>query len=130
MAIEKTAEKRHFHRIFYKADATLTSPDEGHYTCKIIDISLKGCLLSFEHTWSEPLESLYTLTLNLSEDVSIIMALSVAHVVDNQVGFKCEHIDIDSISSLRRLVELNLGDSDLLERELAALSDFAPQEPA
>ena len=34
-----------------------------------------------------------------------------------------DHIDLESISHLRRLVELNLGDSSLLERELAALSD-------
>jgi len=32
-----------------------------------------------------------------------------------------QHIDLDSISHLRRLVELNLGDEALLERELAAL---------
>jgi hypothetical protein len=50
------------------------------------------------------------------------MSVSVSHVIGNEVGFKCEHIDLDSISALRRLVELNLGDSHLLERDLLALS--------
>ena len=39
------------------------------------------------------------------------------------IGFVCRHIDVDSISHLRRLVELNLGDEALLERELAALGE-------
>jgi hypothetical protein len=39
------------------------------------------------------------------------------------LGFVCQYIDLDSISHLRRLVELNLGDGSLLERELAALGE-------
>jgi hypothetical protein len=37
------------------------------------------------------------------------------------VGLHCRHIDIESLAHLRRLIELNLGDPALLERELAAL---------
>jgi len=116
-----TNEKRHFHRIFYNADVTLSSESETQ-TCKLVDISLKGCLLRFETAWTGNLEGLYTLNLQLSDDVSISMQVTVAHIVDNEAGFKCEHIDIDSISQLRRLVELNIGDSDILERDLQALT--------
>jgi len=114
-------DKRHFHRIFYNADVTLSS-DSDSQSCQLVDISLKGCLLKFESPWNSSIESLYSLDLQLSDDVTIIMQVSVAHVIANEVGFKCEHIDIDSISQLRRLVELNLGDSDILERDLLALS--------
>lgn len=124
MSIEQTDEKRRFRRIFYNADAILASDGEV-VPCKVIDISLKGCLLSFDAPWSGDLERLYVLTLRLSDEVAIVMSLGISHVVDNRVGCRCEHIDIDSISELRRLVELNLGDSELLERELAALSDIA-----
>jgi PilZ domain len=113
-------ENRNFHRILYKADA-IVSCEEKTWPCEITDLSLKGCLLHFEFPWTEDLEKIYTLTLHLSEQSSIKMDLSVAHVVGNNVGFKCEHIDIDSVSALRRLVELNLGDSDLLKRDLLAL---------
>ncbi len=113
-------DNRHFHRIFYKSEATLSSQDKL-WPCEIVDLSIKGCLLCFEFPWQEDPEKIYTLTLALSEDTQISMALSVSHVVDNTVGFKCEHIDIESISNLRRLVELNLGDSSLLERDLIAL---------
>lgn len=124
MTIEKTDDKRRFHRIFYHADALLTGSGQS-YPCKIIDISLRGCLLDFTEAWSGAADALYTLTFDLSDEISIAMAVSVTHANGNRAGFKCVHIDIDSISRLRRLVELNLGDSELLERELAALGDLA-----
>jgi len=115
-------DNRHFHRILYTADAIL-SCEEKTWHCEIIDLSLKGCLLRFELPWEEDPEKLYTLALRLSEQVQIKMELTATHVVGNKVGFKCEHIDIDSISELRRLVELNLGSSALLERDLLALTE-------
>ncbi|MGR9012720.1 MAG: PilZ domain-containing protein [Gammaproteobacteria bacterium] len=115
-------DNRHFHRILFAGEASLNC-EEKTWSCEIIDLSLKGCLLRFTAPWEENLEKLYTLTLHLSEDTQIKMDLTATHVVDNKVGFKCEHIDIDSISTLRRLVELNLGDSSLLERDLLALSE-------
>ena len=119
--------KRKFHRIFYNAQATLSSDDKST-KCEIIDISLKGCLLRFEESWKEDLEHLYSLSFQLSAEIQIKMELAVAHIIDNNVGFKCEHIDIDSISQLRRLVELNLGDCKLLERDLLALTQHPESE--
>ncbi|MFZ2407488.1 MAG: PilZ domain-containing protein [Methylobacter sp.] len=115
-------DNRHFHRIHFAGEAIL-SCEEKTWGCEIIDLCLKGCLLRFESPWEENPEKLYTLRLQLSDDVQIKMDLTATHVVDNKVGFKCEHIDIDSISELRRLVELNLGSSALLERDLLALSE-------
>lgn len=115
-------EQRQFHRIFYNSTVTLSLETE-QWSCQLIDISLHGCLLRFDSAWQQKdLESLYTLTLKLSENTEITMSLSANHAIGNEVGFKCEHIDLDSISALRRLVELNLGDSKLLERDLLALT--------
>jgi hypothetical protein len=123
MSVELSNDKRHFHRIFYNSEATLSS-QVSTYPCRVVDISLKGCLLRFNTPWIEPIEDIFTLKLQLSEDLTITMQVTVTHVIGNDAGFKCEHIDIDSISQLRRLVELNLGDSDLLERDLLALTDL------
>jgi len=120
---DNTSEKRHFHRIFYNADVTISN-DSKAYPCTLIDLSLHGCLLNFDEPWTQSSDELYTLKLQLSDEKDITMMLSVAHVVANSVGFKCEHIDIGSISHLRRLVELNLGDSEILERDLLALAEL------
>ena len=122
MSPETFNDKRRYHRIFYRAQATL-STDTLTRDCEIIDISLKGCLLRFEQPWQENIEKPCFLKLHLSPDVSIVMQVVVSHTVGNDAGFKCEYIDIDSISQLRRLVELNLGSSELLERDILALSD-------
>ncbi len=127
MTFEKNDDKRRFHRIFYHASAVLTGSGQT-YPCKIVDLSLQGCLLDLERALSGQPEALYSLKFDLSEEISIIMEVVATHSVANRVGFKCLHIDIDSISRLRRLVELNLGDSELLERELAALSDLAEHQ--
>lgn len=117
-------EKRHFHRIFYNAKATL-SINEQDWDCDVLDLSLNGCLLRFPSSWKENLESLYTLKLRLSDACEITMELKIAHVLEDKVGFKCEQIDIDSISQLRRMVELNLGNSEILERDLTSLAELS-----
>ena len=121
--VEIAKDQRHFQRIFYAAEALL-SDGTSAIPCKVVDISLKGCLLDFGMPWPGNHASSYELCLNLSDDVTIKMAIKFAHGAGSQVGFKCDHIDIDSITSLRRLVELNLGDSEMLERDLQALSGF------
>jgi PilZ domain len=122
------SENRKFHRIFYSSNAELSSPS-GRHACHIVDISLKGCLLDVPEfiAVADP-HAEYRLRLTLAQDVVIHMDLSVTHVEHHRVGFVCRHIDLDSISALRRLVELNLGDSGLLERELNALSHYADHE--
>lgn len=116
-----TNDQRRFHRIFYKANAQLSCEGQS-WPCEIHDLSLNGCLLNFPKPWNGDSSRSYKLILQLSEEVDITMELIVSHTTDHNVGFKCTHIDFDSISRLRRLVELNLGDNDLLERDLQALS--------
>jgi hypothetical protein len=49
------------------------------------------------------------------------MAVELRHVEPHRLGFQCRYIDLESASHLKRLVELNLGDPTLLEREFAHL---------
>lgn len=122
MSDEHSNDKRRYHRIFYRATATLNTGTETR-ECDIVDISLKGCLLRFAEPWQSNLEAPCYFKLNLSDTTTIIMHVTPTHCVGNQIGFKCEHIDIESISELRRLVELNLGNTELLERDMQSLSE-------
>ena len=88
----------------------------------LIDISLKGALIQKPDGWTAKKGDAGQLRIVLSDNISTIsMDVKVAHVENEHVGFHCEHIDIDSITHLRRLVELNLSDPDMLEREFSAL---------
>ncbi|PHS25577.1 MAG: pilus assembly protein PilZ [Methylophaga sp.] len=123
MSNTHSAERRQFSRIPFPATAHLKAyKGDLHLNCDVIDISLKGILIKLPNEWKGEMHEKYKIDLLLENaELVINMYASVAHLDKQAVGFLCEHIDLDSISHLKRLVELNLGDEALLHRELSAL---------
>jgi hypothetical protein len=117
---EKTDERRRFHRILFDAQTTLTHGDKDFRTI-VEDVSLNGALVKSPEGWNGNVGDDATISIGLDEQQTITMQTTVAHLEAEHLGLRCHHIDMDSITHLRRLVELNLGDSDLLERDLDAL---------
>jgi hypothetical protein len=114
-------ERRLFSRILFQASASLSVAGSA-VAVDVLDLSLKGALVRPHHDFPVALGAACRLTLQLdSGDAVILMDARVAHLDDGLVGLACEEIDLDSITHLRRLVELNLGDEALLDRELAIL---------
>ena len=116
-----TDERRHYSRIAFHAPARLIFGNT-QIDVVVLDLSLKGALVRLpQNTKIEP-ETLAVLHVTLSEmDDQICMETRVTHTLGQNAGLLCLDIDIDSVTHLRRLVELNLSDSKLLERELSAL---------
>lgn len=105
--------------------ATLIHEDK-QWPCEIMDISLHGCLLRFKHTWEQQnIEAIYTLTMQTPDISEIIMNLSISHVIDNEAGFKCEHIDRDNSTLLHHLLGTDPETHKLLARELIELTHLA-----
>ena len=116
-----TDERRHYSRIAFHAPARLVLAD-GNIDVVVLDISLKGALIDLPANESVVLDATGTLHVILTEmDDQISMSIRVTHSKGHHAGLLCHAIDIDSVTHLRRLVELNLGDPELLERELSAL---------
>lgn len=114
-------DKRLFTRIQFDADAHLQSADHGWDT-HVIDISLHGALVAQPDSCEVTPGAAVTLTLTLSDQQTrITMHGHARYVHAGRVGIECEQLDVDSASHLRRLVELNMGDQLLLEREFEAL---------
>jgi hypothetical protein len=116
-------ERRNFSRIPFHAQAHVHA-DKGelHLNCEVLDVSLNGILIVKPDGWRGQLTDNYKIDLVLeSAQLVIKMSAAVAHIDGGSIGFICKNIDLDSISHLKRLVELNLGDEDLLHRELASL---------
>ena len=113
--------RRKFSRIRFRTDARLYLPD-GEFDVEVVDLSLKGALLRLPADAELPLGVAAALCVPLDEIANEIrMQATVAHVEGARAGLLCHSIDIDSVTHLRRLVELNLGNADLLQRELSAL---------
>jgi hypothetical protein len=114
--------RRQFTRILFSIKAELTIEDII-YPVSIHDISLNGALVTAIESENTLKGKLGTLSFMLSDDESkVTMNIAVVHVADQETGLQCNAIDIDSVTHLRRLVELNLGDSEQLNKELSQLS--------
>ncbi|KAB2922129.1 MAG: PilZ domain-containing protein [Dechloromonas sp.] len=113
--------RRQFTRIPFQAPASLFIAS-GEHKVEVVDLSLKGALI-------RPQEALYVTVgsngvLKLRLDgvaMAIRMEVTVVHHQGNCYGLACREIDLDSVTHLRRLVALNLGDEALLEREIRLL---------
>lgn len=88
----------------------------------MIDISLKGVLLQLPDGAAPQAGVPCLVRLPLATgDVLIAMGGELAHVERGHAGVLCRSIDLESITHLRRLIEVNLGDPAASERELKAL---------
>lgn len=115
-------QRRHFSRVFFQAAATLSSAGT-RWPCEVLDLSLKGALLRLPAGQPAPAgRCRLELTLDEAQQARIGMDAEVAHREGDVLGLHCLSIDLDSITHLRRLVELNLGDDAILQRDLSALS--------
>ncbi|SDH90230.1 PilZ domain-containing protein [Pseudomonas flavescens] len=115
-----THERRRFQRIAFDAPAEIVQ-GERIWQVELHDISFKGVLVRRPWNWEGGSGEDYLLRVNLADKLQVVMQVELVHREERVLGFLCHHIDLDSMSHLRRLVELNLGDDQLLERELAAL---------
>lgn len=115
-----TEDKRHFHRVGHDAGATLSHVGQAR-SCTVEDLSLTGCLVELAQPWLLDPEPVYHLSIHLTYSIHIEMDVTLAHQSGVHVGLHCVSIDSDSAAQLRRLVELNLGDSRLLERDIREL---------
>ena len=113
-------EHRVFSRISFDANASIIA--EGHeWITTLLDISLKGALVQQPDDWQGEIGQKSLLHITLAEDTIIDMQATISHIENGHIGFKCYHIDLESITHLRKIVELNMGDENLLHRELSAL---------
>lgn len=114
-------ERRHFVRVMFAAQAQLACGG-AVLDVRVLDVSLKGALVTLPAGTSVHRDALCTLTLPLTSGSGHIeMETQVAHVEGNQLGLLCLHSDLDSVTHLRRLIEFQLGDPRLLERDLGEL---------
>lgn len=117
-----TQNRRQFTRIPFQTEARVGLP-QGELAVEVVDLSLKGALIRPKGETFVTVGSNCSLTIPL-DDASdeICMESTIVHHQGAYYGLACREIDIDSVTHLRRLVALNLGDEALLEREISLLT--------
>ncbi|EIK73817.1 type IV pilus assembly protein, PilZ family [Pseudomonas synxantha BG33R] len=120
---EQPSDRRRFRRIAFDAKTEIRQ-NGWDFPVKLVDLSLKGLLVERPEDWKGNKALPFDVDIRLDPKAHIKMQVKLSHEDKGQLGFVCQHIDLDSISHLRRLIELNLGDEEELHRELAALLEI------
>ncbi len=113
-------DNRRFTRIPFDAEVEIEFGGR-RYTTDLTDISFKGLLVRALPPWDVRIGDVCLVTLTLGDDAVMLMNCTLMHSADIGAGLRIDSIDMDSLIHLRRLLELNLGDPELFERELSAL---------
>ncbi|MEO5339933.1 MAG: PilZ domain-containing protein [Magnetococcus sp. MYC-9] len=111
-------ERRTFSRVGFRHQLTLLNEAGDTYDGAFDDISLSGILF-----WSDPLpeqgEKLSG-TLFLGEIEMQVIGVVVHSDLKRGAAIRFQGMDVDSFSHLRRLVSLNMGDSETIDKEFFA----------
>ncbi len=118
--------RRNFSRIKFDSSVSIIL-EEKRIKAQLIDISLKGALVNAvgDISIAEKEKCVFEFHLNESDIILNISSLLV-YLKDDHLGLRFENIDLESMVHLRRLVELNIGDPDIIQQELFFL--VSPQE--
>lgn len=115
-------EHRHTHRVGFDSIVEFETA-ECNYICELVDISLQGALIAACSGATPATDTPCKITIKLDDtgENKIIMSGRIARKIENRVGIHCESIDVDSMTHLRKLVEYNLGDVELVNRDFETL---------
>ncbi|MCB1553621.1 MAG: PilZ domain-containing protein [Xanthomonadales bacterium] len=115
-------ERRRFRRFPVNGTVRLYS-GTSMWTTDLIDLSLRGVLVVEPEQWQGVPGARFRVDLRLEGGVHIGMAVAFVGHRNGGLAFSCDKIDIDSFTRLKRLVELNVGNTELIHRELSALGE-------
>ncbi|WP_320827590.1 PilZ domain-containing protein [Reinekea sp.] len=126
--------KRRFQRIPFDAQIRLTLTDESlePITGILQDISLKGALIAVSEAFAGlEIGQLGALQIRPDQgDIELNLTVEVAYALTDRhaYGLNLVSLDLESASHLRRLIEVNLGSDDGLQRELSNLIEAMEEE--
>ncbi len=129
--VSTSSERRRFHRFPFQAQALLRIGKQSRVPAVLLDISLNGALLEVPNLAAVPFdENIGELGLSVrgevnGSEVTMTMDVSVVRIETERLACRFRGVDAESFSRLKSLIEDNLGDVRLLDRELTQL-DYWP----
>ncbi len=109
--------ERRFQRVPFKAETRVIAGGSS-WSCTLLNIALKGALLESD---ALPLEAgaVCDLTVTLpGTAIALGFRAKLVHREGTHYGFKFLDIDLETLTHLRKLLELNTGDADCIRGEL------------
>jgi hypothetical protein len=121
MNAPRAQNHRLYSRVPFVTQVELHLPDQN-LRLTLLDIAFKGALLQTSTRQTLALQVPCRLVLPLADGGEVIeMRGKIAHLEADHIGIACDDMDLHSLTNLRRLLALNTGDAELMDRELAQL---------
>lgn len=119
--------KRNFRRIDFRSEASIHS-DGREQSCELVDLALQGALFDSPARLPLTIGQHVELSIFLPEsDVCMDFEGKLIHQSGSHYGFLFISEDDVSMGHLRRLLELNIGDAEQVEKEFAHWLQQAPR---
>lgn len=111
--------RRKFQRVIFETKVDINSKGR-QYHGELIDISLQGALVLCPGSIPLKEGKRCELTIHLVDsDITMQFEADLIHCRSNRFGFKFISEDTETATHLRRLLELNIGSSEAIDREIA-----------
>lgn len=112
---------RHFRRIPFEAEVTLNS-GQNSWSGELLDVAMKGAMVGIDE---EPallsLGNRYSLCISLpGTPISLDFQAELVHFEESRYGFKFISENLETLTHLRKLIELNTGDAEATRSELSS----------
>jgi hypothetical protein len=113
-------ERRQFERVSFISSLSIN--DGQHQSvAQVLDLSLKGIHFSKPDNCQISLDNQIEIVLHLDSDHDIFMNVSLIRQTQHGFSGYWNEIDGESFTRLKRLLVLNLGSEELIEREVKDL---------
>ena len=112
-------ERRNFQRVPFTTEAEIIYSGKI-YPGELLDISFQGALVLGKDLIPLAGGNQCDLSIHLVDsEITLRFAADIIHQRENRIGLKFISEDAETATHLRRLLELNIGSSEALDREVA-----------
>lgn len=112
---------RRFRRIPFAAEVTLNAGQKV-WSGKLLEVAMKGAMVGTKSILPLALGSQCSLSIYLpGTPIELHFEAALIHCEDNHYGFKFISEDLETLTHLRKLIELNTGDAEATRSELSIL---------
>jgi c-di-GMP-binding flagellar brake protein YcgR len=112
-------ERRNFQRVPFATDAEINC-NKKKFHGELVDISLQGALIHGKGSIPIKEGNLCELSIHLLDsEITMKFDVILIHREENRFGFKFIGEDTETMTHLRRLLELNIGSSEAIDKEIS-----------
>jgi len=113
-------ERRQTTRVSFRAEARLCT-DGTQWPCELLNISVKGALLTRPSGWPGSDGDRCLLEIGLEGGRPVEMEINIVRVESEKIACDWDMFDVAGFMQLRAMLERQLGDPALVAREMASM---------